>query len=65
MLGAGSASGTFGPVVNNNDGTYKSIFTGALAGSTTINADIAGQPLTTPPPSITVTAGPVRLASRS
>src|SRR5262245_1156052 len=56
-LGPGPTVGTFGPVTDNNDGTYTATFTGTAAGSNTVTATIGGQPVTTPPPPITVTAG--------
>ena len=45
-LGAGSASGTFGSVTDNHDGTYTDIFTGSIAGVNLITATINTQAVT-------------------
>ncbi|HJQ19838.1 MAG TPA: Ig-like domain-containing protein, partial [Gemmatimonadaceae bacterium] len=58
-LGAGSATGTFGAVTDHGDGSYSTTFTGVLIGTPrVIGASIAGVPVTTPLPSVTVTPGP-------
>jgi hypothetical protein len=62
QLGAGAATGTFGNVVNNLDGTYTVAFTGILAGTNTITATINGPALTSTTPTVTVTAGPASLS---
>ncbi len=57
----GSAGGSFGPVADNNNGTYTATFTaGATPGSATITATIGGpgNTVTTPPP-VLVVVGPV------
>ncbi len=64
-LGAGSATGSFGVVTNNNNGTYSASFTGVNAGANTITASINGQPITSAPAPITVTAGAFNLANSS
>ena len=61
-LAGGSASGTFGAITDNHNGTYTATFTGLLAGSNTITATIGGQAVTSAPAPITVVAGPVSLA---
>ena len=62
-LGTGGATGTFGNVTNNHDGTYSAIFTGILAGSNSITATINTQAVTSPDPTLTVTPGAVSLAN--
>jgi hypothetical protein len=64
-LGAGSAGGTFSAVTDHGDGTYSASFMATTAGSNTITATINGQPLTSAPPSIMVTPGPVNLSKSS
>ena len=60
----GVSTGTFSEVTNNNDGTYTATFTGLAAGSpTTIVATVGGSPLTSVFPTLTVTGGPVSVAT--
>ena len=55
-LGNGAATGSFGPVSDNNNGTYTATFTaGAVTGTNTISATIGGQPLTATPATLTMT----------
>ncbi len=61
-VGAGTASGTFGAVTNNGNGTYSAPFTGMLAGASTIGATINSLAVTSPRPTVTVTPGPFTLA---
>ncbi len=49
-LGSGGASGTFGSVTNNHDGTYTAVFTGTLAGTKTLTATINTQAVTSTAP---------------
>jgi adhesin/invasin len=58
-LGSGTGTGTFGPVTDNGDGTYQTVFTGTMVGGNTITATIDGQPLTTAAPAMTVSPGAV------
>jgi adhesin/invasin len=60
-LGTGTNIGSFGQVTDNHDGTYTATFTGSTAGSNTVVATIGGQTVTSPHPTMTVTAaaGPV------
>ena len=60
---AGSGTGVFGPAANHDDGTYSAWFQGRTAGTATIGALIGGQPVTTPLPSVTVSAGPASTAT--
>jgi len=54
-LSGGTSDGTFGPVSDNGDGSYTSIFTGTVAGTpAAVGATVDGQPVTSPPPSLTV-----------
>ncbi len=62
VLGAGTAAGTFGTVIDNHDGTYSATFTATTAGTNTIAVFIGLQAITTAAPVITVTPGPVSLA---
>ncbi|MBS0264714.1 MAG: hypothetical protein JSS02_22455 [Planctomycetes bacterium] len=62
-LGGGNGQGTFGTVKDNGNGTYTATLTGTTAGVNTVTATIGNQPITTPAPSITVTAGPASLAN--
>ena len=62
-LGTGSASGTFGAVTDNGNGTYTATFTGSKAGSNTIIATIGGQKVTSTPPTVTVTSAVSRVAA--
>jgi hypothetical protein len=55
--------GTFGPVVDNGNGTYTTTFTGTVAGSNTITATIDGQAVTAKAPAVKVAAGAVSLAT--
>ena len=55
-LGAGSAGGTFSSVTDNGNGTYTATFTAAAVGSDAITASIGGQPLTSSPATLVVTA---------
>ena len=59
--GAGVASGTFGSVKDNKDGTYTATFTAVTAGINTITATIGGQPVTATAP-LTVVPGVVSLS---
>ena len=61
-LGTGSASGTFGAVTDNGNGTYTATFTGSKAGSNTIIATIGGQKVTATPPTVKVIPGAVSLS---
>jgi hypothetical protein len=62
-LGTGTGQGTFGPVTDNNNGTYTATFTGTTVGTNTISATVGGQALTSTPAAITITTatgpGPV------
>jgi hypothetical protein len=59
-LGSGSSSGTFGIATYNGDGTYTATFTPTGVGTArAITATFNGQQVTSTPPTITVTAGPV------
>ena len=54
-LAAGSTgSGTFGPVVDNGNGTYSATFTGTTAGSLSLAATIDGYAVTSAPPALIV-----------
>ena len=54
----GVSTGTFGSVTDNNNGTYSANFTGVTAGSaTSIGATIAGVPVSTTLPTVTVVPG--------
>ncbi|HEV3440258.1 MAG TPA: Ig-like domain-containing protein, partial [Gemmata sp.] len=55
--------GTLTSFTDNGNGTYTAIFTGTLVGSNTIKATIDGSPVTSTPPAIIVTPGPVSLAN--
>jgi adhesin/invasin len=55
-LGSGTGQGTFGTVTDNGNGTYSATFTGTVAGTNTIVGSINGQPLTSSPGAIIVTA---------
>jgi hypothetical protein len=60
-LGAGTSSGTFGPVTDNGNGIYTAVFTAAttgVGGATDITATIDGYAITSTPPTIDVNAGP-------
>ena len=62
LQGAGTSTGTFGPVTDNGNGTYTALFTGHIAGTaTTVGATIGGVAVTSALPTITVIAGPVDL----
>jgi hypothetical protein len=61
-LGNGAAQGTFGPVTDQQNGTYTVPFTGTSAGGNTISATLAGQSGSATPAAVTVTPGPVSLA---
>jgi hypothetical protein len=61
-LGSGSASGTFGTVTDNHNGTYTAIFTGTQVGTSPITAMIGGESVTSPSPNITVTLGSISLS---
>jgi len=54
--------GTLSAVTDNHNGTYTATFTGTIAGNNTIRATISGSPVTSTPPAIAVTPGPVSLA---
>ncbi len=53
-FGVTSAVGTFGPVTDNDNGTYTAIFTASSAGSATFTATINGQQVASPPTGIVV-----------
>lgn len=54
----GTSTGSIGSTTDNGDGTYTATFTGIVAGTaTTIGATVNGTAVTTPLPTITVTAG--------
>jgi hypothetical protein len=56
---SGTSSGTFDAVVDNNDGTYSSVFHATTAGTiVNVIGKIATLPLTSAAPQVTVTAGP-------
>ncbi len=57
-LAGGAATGTIGPVTDNNNGTYTGTFTGNLVGNNTVTATINGQAVTSPAPALSVTPGP-------
>ncbi len=62
-LGGGTSAGDIGPVVDAADGTYRALFTATTVGSArTIVVTIDGDTLTSPAPSVTVTAGALSLA---
>jgi RHS repeat-associated protein len=61
--GASGGQGTFSSVTDNGDGTYTATFTGTTAGSNTIVATIDGVSVSTTPPTITVTPGPLSLSN--
>jgi hypothetical protein len=51
---SGTGAGTFGPVMDNGDGTYKVVFSATSAGSVTITATIGGRAVTSQLPMVTV-----------
>ncbi len=53
---------SFGPVIDNGNGTYTAVVTGTLAGSNTITATIGTTKVTTPAPAFKVSTGPLSLA---
>jgi adhesin/invasin len=57
--------GVFGPVTDNQNGTYTAQFTGTLAGANTIVANINGHAVITRAPSLTVTPGAISLQNSS
>lgn len=58
VSGGGSSLGEFGPVVDNGDGTYSSLFTGITAGTAIpVSAIVEGKEVTTAKPSIRVIVG--------
>jgi hypothetical protein len=58
LVNSAGAQGTFGGVVDHQNGTYTATFTGTTAGSNSITAFITGVgALTSPPAGITVTLG--------
>ena len=61
-LRAGNATGVFGAVTDNHDGTYTASFMGILVGSSTITATLNGQNVTSTLPTIVVTPGLVSLS---
>jgi hypothetical protein len=64
QIGSGTSSGTFSPVIDNNNGTYSSNFTGIVSGSfIDIQATINGSLVVSPNPSITVTTGTFSLSN--
>src|SRR5439155_922837 len=55
-LGAGTSSGTIGPVTDNGNGTYTATFTATIPGTPrTITATINGSAVTSALPTVTVT----------
>jgi hypothetical protein len=60
----GTATGTFGIVTDNGNGTYTATFTGVLAGTaTTIDATLNATPLSSSPkPTVSVTPGNISVA---
>lgn len=59
----GSSTGSFGSVIDHNDGTYSAIFTGNVSGSAkTITGRIGGSNITSAQPTVTVVPGPVSLS---
>jgi hypothetical protein len=57
------AKGMFSSVTDNGNGTYSATFTGTLTGTNTIVTTIEGVKLTSKAPTITVTDGPLDLAT--
>jgi N-acetylneuraminic acid mutarotase len=53
-LGAGTASGTFGPATDNGDGTYSATFTATSAGPISVTGTLNGQDITSTAPTISV-----------
>lgn len=63
-LGAGTSTGTFGAVTDNNNGSYTAVFTGTVAGTArTITATYNGSNVTSTLPTITVTASTISTAT--
>ena len=60
--GSGTASGSFGAVTDNGNGTYTATLTGVKAGSNTIAATIDGQKVTAATPTVTVVPGAISLS---
>ena len=50
----GTGSGNFTNFVDHNNGIYTATFISTIAGSNTITGSLNGQPITSPPPSITI-----------
>ena len=57
-----TGGGTIGSVSYNGNGVYTATFTGVTAGTSTLSATIDGSLVTSPSPTITVTAGAVSLS---
>ena len=58
LYGGGTSIGEFGPVVDNGDGTYSSLFTGLIAGTpVSISAIVEGQEIITDRPMVSVVVG--------
>jgi adhesin/invasin len=63
-LSGGTSTGSFGPVENPDDGSYRVKFVGHQAGTAaTISATINTIPVTTPAPQVTVVSGRVSVAA--
>lgn len=61
----GTSSGTFDPIVNNNNGSYTTIYTGVTAGTAqTLSVSVDGVTLN-PTVTVTVVPGPALLANSS
>lgn len=62
--GSGVSTGTFSSTTDNGDGTYTATLTGVLAGSsTTIHANAQGVAITSALPTVTVSPGPISVAT--
>lgn len=56
-IGAGGSDGTFGPVVDHDDGTYSALFLGStVGGPANVTATVDGDPVATPLPTLEVEA---------
>jgi hypothetical protein len=62
LVSTKGGQGSFGPVIDNGNGTYTATFTGALSGSNTIAATIDGIRVTSRASAVMVTPGAVSLA---
>jgi Invasin, domain 3 len=63
LANADAGEGKFSSVKDNKNGTYTATFTGTVAGNNAIVATIGGATVTSSEPPITITVGPVNLAS--